>query len=249
MARGRTTPSFLLLSPDEGRRAEWKHRLRRHAAVRVVETLDAARGELEPSRRKWLAFIVDIDGDGRSIHRLLKQMRRASPRTPGLLVTEEPPRTAESLGDLAFRWLPRAAPVADVRCFLGYALALEVTQDPDVAAAVEAIGHQRSLTVKQMELTALAATPLSRDTLIEGLGVSQNTVKTRIRQLLRIHQEDSMDTLGKTVLRAALAHARGAQLSHGPGTGAMPADRKAGARGGTTKAIPRRPSAPPAYAR
>ncbi len=209
MARGRTTPSFLLLSPDDDRRAEWRHRLRRHGAVRVVDSVEAAKNELEPARRTWLAFIVDADGDGRAVQRLLKQMRRAAPEAPGLLMAEEAPRSAEGLEEVGFRYLPRAASPAEVRYFLGHAIALAVTKDPDVAAAVEAIGRERSLTIKQMELTALAATDLSRDTLIEGLGVSQNTVKTRIRQLLRIHQEDSMDSLGKTVLRAALDHARG----------------------------------------
>jgi hypothetical protein len=64
--------------------------------------------------------------------------------------------------------------------------------------------------------------------LVEGLGVSHNTVKTRIRQLLRIHQEETMDTLGKTVLRAALAHATGASPTNvDVNTGAMPAERKA----------------------
>jgi hypothetical protein len=175
----------------------------------VVDSVEAAKAELEPARRTWLAFIVDTDGDGRAVHRLLKQMRRAAPEAPGLLMAEAPPRTMEGIEEVGFRYLPRSAPPAEVRYFLGHAIALAVTKDSDVAAAVEAIGRERSLTIKQMELTALAATDLSRDTLIEGLGVSQNTVKTRIRQLLRIHQADSMDSLGKTVLRAALDHARG----------------------------------------
>jgi DNA-binding NarL/FixJ family response regulator len=228
MARGRTTPSFLLLSPDDGRRAEWRHRLRRHGAVRVVGSIEDAKAELEPSRRAWLAFIVDIEGDGRVIQRLLKQMRRAAPQAPGLLMADEPPRSPEGLAEVGFRFLPRSAPPAEARYFLGHAMALAVTGDADVATAVEEIGRERSLTTKQMELTALATTALSRDTLVEGLGVSQNTVKTRIRQLLRIHQEDSMDTLGKTVLRLALARSRGAQPPKaGAQPGAMPSDRKA----------------------
>ncbi|MBC7173416.1 MAG: hypothetical protein H5U40_13335, partial [Polyangiaceae bacterium] len=165
-----------------------------------------------------------------------------APHAPGLLITEDRPRAPESANDAAFRWLPRSTPVSELRCFIGYSLALEVTQDPDIAAVVEEIGRARGLTVKQMELTALATTPLARDSLIEGLGVSQNTVKTRIRQLLRIHQEDSMDTLGKTVLRAALAHSRGTPWSATRGgAGAMPTERKALARPGpATKAVPRR---------
>lgn len=228
MARGKTTPSYLLLAPDPGRRAEWMHRLRRHGAVRAFESVDAAKAEVESSRRPWLSFVVDIDGDGRTIQRLLKTMRRAAPDAPGLLVMETTPRSPEAIEEMGFRFLTRDAPVAEIRYFLGYGLALEVTRDPHIAAAVEQLGRQMALTVKQMELTALAATPLARDTLVEGLGVSHNTVKTRIRQLLRIHQEETMDTLGKTVLRAALAHATGAPATSADvNTGAMPADRKA----------------------
>src|SRR5690606_25978480 len=185
MARGKTTPSYFLLAPDPARQAEWMHRLRRHGAVRAFDSIEAAKAEVESSRRPWLSFIVDIDGDGRSIHRLLKSMRRASPDAPGLLVMETPPRSPEAIEEVGFRFLTRDAPVAEIRYFLGYGLALEVTRDPHIAAAVEQMGRQMALTVKQMELTALAATPLARDTLVEGLGVSHNTVKTRIRQLLR----------------------------------------------------------------
>src|SRR5690606_21658930 len=168
------------------------------------------------------------DGDGRTIHRLLKSMRRAAPDAPGLLVMESAPRSPEAIEEVGFRFLTRDAPVAEIRHFLGYGLSLEVTRDPHIAAAVEQMGRQMALTVKQMELTALAATPLARDTLVEGLGVSHNTVKTRIRQLLRIHQEETMDTLGKTVLRAALAHSTGASPTNvDVNTGAMPAERKA----------------------
>jgi hypothetical protein len=196
--------------------------------VGVVDSIDAAKDELEAGRRTWLAFIVDTEGDGRAIHRLLKQMRRAEPGAPGLLMAEGPPRSPETLEEVGFRFLPRSASPAEVRYFLGHAIALAVTQDADVAAVVEDVGRERSLTIKQMELTALATTPLDRDKLIEGLGVSQNTVKTRIRQLLRIHQEDSMDTLGKTVLRAALARARGSKGAQGAAkSSALPAERKA----------------------
>jgi DNA-binding NarL/FixJ family response regulator len=228
MARVKTTPSYLLLAPDPARQADWLHRLRRHGAVRAFDGVESAKNEVESARRPWLSFIVDIDGDGRTIHRLLKSMRRAAPDAPGLLVMESPPRSPEAIEEVGFRFLTRDAPVAEIRYFLGYGLALEVTRDPHIAAAVEQMGRQMALTVKQMELTALAATPLARDTLVEGLGVSHNTVKTRIRQLLRIHQEETMDTLGKAVLRGALAHATGASpVNVDVGTGAMPADRKA----------------------
>ncbi len=235
MAKRSAAPAFLVLAPDGRARASWKERLQRHGQVRMCADIDAVSKELQSLRRRWLCFVVDVEVDRVSIHRALKSMRRAEPMAPGVVIVREKARAPKALAGLGFRVV--VAPVApkDVRSFIGYSLALEVSQNPHIAAAVEAIGAQKALTVKQMELTALAATDLTREELVAGLGVSHNTVKTRVRQLLRIHEEDSMDSLGKTVLRLALAHATHPSWtapSRGivpppKGPGAMPAQRKA----------------------
>lgn len=231
MARNQSTPSYLLYAEDDTRRAEWTKRLRRHGAVRAFESADEVQRQLERPRPNFISFIVDSEGDGRTIQRILKAMRRANSDAPGLFMSETEPRSPDIIEGIGFRHLLRDAPIGEIRAFLGYGLALEITREPHIASAVEQMGRQLSLTVKQMELTALSAITLSRDELIEGLGVSPNTVKTRIRQLLRIHHEETMDALGKKVLRAALAHATGSApvLGEAP-LGALPVERKALAR-------------------
>ncbi len=226
MARGKGTPSYLLLATDDARRADWKHRLRRHGAVRACASADAAKAELESSR-PWLGFVVDVPRDTKAMHRLLRSMRRASPNTLGLLVTIEPAGDPSAVESAGFRHIDQEASITEVRAFLGHGLALEVTQDDNIAQAVEQLGRDKNLTVKQMELTALAATSLDREALVQGLGVSHNTVKTRIRQLLRLHDEETMDSLGKTVLRLALGIATGQAWNPSGSRGAMPKERKA----------------------
>jgi len=227
-------PAFLLVAPDRERRAQWKELLGRHGEVRAFTSLATAQREATAGHRPFLAFVLDVDEDGRSLLRLLTLLRRSAPRTPGLVVSEGPARSAAALHELGFRSLPRAAPAAEGRYFVGYCLALEVSGNPHVAAAVEALGRSRALTPKQMELTAVSTLDIDRDRLAEGLGVSANTLKTRVRQLLRVHHEESLDALGKSVLRRALELASAMPWGTSPGSvrtpegrGALPAERGA----------------------
>jgi hypothetical protein len=86
-----------------------------------------------------------------------------------------------------------------------------------------------------MELTAISTLGHTRDELLAGLGISANTLKTRVRQLLRVHQVDTFDALGKAVLRNAVdlaplpesAHAAATSRARPAVSGLMPAQRLA----------------------
>lgn len=77
-------------------------------------------------------------------------------------------------------------------------------------AVIESIARERGLTAKQTELVAYSTTQVDRTELVTKLGVSTNTVKTRVRHLLRALDEKSLDSLGKRVLRRALESITGA---------------------------------------
>lgn len=101
---------------------------------------------------------------------------------------------------------PRAARTTptDRRVHEGLERARAVVASPALIDAIEHLAREHSLTPKQVELVAYSTTALERGTLVEKLGVSNNTVKTRVRHLLRALDEKSLDTLGKRVLRSAL---------------------------------------------
>ena len=212
MTRARPMPTYLLMCEDDGRRNALREKLRKHANVRPCADAAAARAEVDGTKRAFAGFVIDVEEVGRSVQRLVRDLHRAVPEAPGLVIVRGAAED-QDLDGTPFRAVSRDESVAALRTFVGRGLAVAVADDPHVAAVIEALGRSRGLTPKQMELVALATLPLERKALVEDLGVSPNTLKTRVRQLLRIFGEDTMDTLGKAVLRAALERASGRDAS------------------------------------
>ena len=92
----------------------------------------------------------------------------------------------------------------DRRVREGVDRARTIVASPVLLRAIESIAREHGLTPKQVELVAYSTTDVDRSELVNKLGVSTNTVKTRVRHLLRALDEKSLDSLGKTVLRRAL---------------------------------------------
>jgi len=202
-----TNARFLLLASEKTARTVWKDRLGAFGNVRATRAVDTARREIDRARAGYTALLVDVDVDTRPVQRLIQAMRKQSPAAPVLLITDEPARAQALFASQGVRQAVRGAASEEARYFLGAAVALAQTENPAIAQAIEGLGRDHEMTVKQMQLTALSTTDIDREAMIDGLGVSQNTVKTRIRHLLRMHEVETLDGLGKRVLRDALARA------------------------------------------
>lgn len=207
-----------------------KARLDGHAETRLVTTVADAR-PLVRSQTRWVGWWIDGAIDERAFAALW-QGRPAECNPPVLFQSDARPDLDDTL--FPHRWLPKSAPRAEERYFLGYCLAYEVTRRALIAAAVENLGREHELTVRQMELAAIATLPFGRDEILRGLGVSPNTLKTRVRQLLHVLQQDTLDALGKTILRQAIDLAPAPRVLHGappqatrrPVAGLLPSDRR-----------------------
>lgn len=234
--------SFLVFV-ERGSARRLKARLEGHADVQLVSTVAEARPLLRSATR-WLAWWVDGTADGAALTSL---WRNRPPDCNPPVIVQSDSRPELSCSELPHRWLPKSAPRAEERYFLGYSLAYEVTRRALVAAAVENVGREHELTARQMELAAIATLPHGRDDILRGLGVSQNTLKTRVRQLLHVLQHETLDALGKTLLRRAVDLAPTPEVVHGappqpaarPGVGLLPAERRA-----STRTAPRDASVP-----
>jgi len=221
-------PAFLVVA-TRGNARRLGTRLSTHALTEVVGSVAEARVLLRTQER-WLGWWVDGPTELDALVALWRA-RGAGSTPPVLLVGDERPDL--DVATLPHRWLPRNAPRAEERYFLGYCLAYEVSGRGLVAAAVENLGREHELTARQMELTAISTLPQGRDDILRGLGVSPNTLKTRVRQLLRVLQHETLDSLGKTVLRSALDLAPVPPSPHGvpmhvarpPVAGLLPAER------------------------
>jgi DNA-binding CsgD family transcriptional regulator len=222
-------PAFLVVATRSSAR-RLGARLSTHALTEVVSSVTEARALLRTHER-WLGWWVEGLRDHDALLALWRSRAPGAPPPPVLLIGDTRPELDAAA--LPHRWLPKSAPRAEERYFLGYCLAYEVSGRGLVAAAVENLGREHELTARQMELTAISTLPQGRDDILRGLGVSPNTLKTRVRQLLRVLQHDTLDSLGKTVLRSALDLAPVPQTPHGvplhvarpPLAGLLPAQR------------------------
>jgi len=110
----------------------------------------------------------------------------------------------ESFASASHGSAPLRTTSGDRRVRDGVDRAKGIIGSPILLRAIELLAREHGLTPKQVELVAYSTTDVDRMELVTKLGVSTNTVKTRVRHLLRTLDEKSLDSLGKTVLRRAL---------------------------------------------
>jgi len=92
--------------------------------------------------------------------------------------------------------------------FAQRALAFGALPDEAVAHWVSYLARQRGLTAREVQLLTFALQHVPRAEMRRVLGITENTLKTQIRALLRKCGEPSLDALAKNTLRVALLSAR-----------------------------------------
>jgi hypothetical protein len=85
-----------------------------------------------------------------------------------------------------------------------YVLAKHYTQIESVAEVVRELAFEHDLTVKQSELVIVHTLDVSRRDILARLGISENTLKTRIRLLAKVFgAEAGMSEVAQRILRKA----------------------------------------------
>ncbi len=79
----------------------------------------------------------------------------------------------------------------------------------------------RNLTSREVQLMAYALGDEPRKQVMRRLGITENTLKTQVRALLRKCGERSMDGLAKNVLRQALIEGAGTTVEEAHGSEAL----------------------------
>jgi hypothetical protein len=91
-----------------------------------------------------------------------------------------------------------------LNAFAAYVLAKHYTQIESVAEVIRDLAHEHNLTVKQSELVIVHCLDVSRRDILARLGISENTLKTRIRLLARVFgAEQGMTEVAHRILRKA----------------------------------------------
>jgi len=195
---------FLLVIRDDGLAHSLSEPIQRYSVVRRARTYREAVGMLQTQSR-WSGLVADLDGFDANPLETLKCLREAHPLVPvlGLASSVSP---ALLNGMHAFRAELVLKPLGELNIvsFVQRALVSGWLPDERVAAWVDELARRRSLTPREVQLVAYALGNESRQKVIRRLGISENTLKTQVRALLRKCNARSMDSLAKVVLRDAL---------------------------------------------
>jgi DNA-binding NarL/FixJ family response regulator len=135
----------------------------------------------------------------------VERLRETSPGLPVLaLMSRLDPALLNALSARAVEvaLVPLHAP--QLVSFVQRALASSFVPHERVARVVAYLAQARQLTAREVQLLSYCLGDEPRARVRRRLGITENTLKTQVKALLRKCGERNVDSLGKNVLRAAL---------------------------------------------
>jgi DNA-binding NarL/FixJ family response regulator len=142
---------------------------------------------------------------GPGFERWVEELRAACPSLPVLTLVSALDRTLLSqlhARGIEVAVLPLHAP--ELVVFIQRALASDFLPHDRVARMVQYLAQARGLTAREVQLLSYCLGDEPRARVRRRLGISENTLKTQIKSLLRKCGERNVDALAKNLLRAAL---------------------------------------------
>jgi DNA-binding CsgD family transcriptional regulator len=175
----------------------------RHYGVVRTGPLDEALREIRRDPLRWGGVVTELrDADAG----MLLATRGELPALP-LLAVLSAAQCERMLNRLQSREIEIAlGPVDDVRlnAFVQHALSRSFHPKASVARVLADMARDADLTARELQVLASCVGKEPRELLRRRLGISENTLKSQIRGLLRKCRERSVHELAKQVLRSAL---------------------------------------------
>lgn len=135
----------------------------------------------------------------------LRTLRAASPTLPALVFI--PAQQLFRMNELHARSVEVALQplhIGQLMAFVQRSLAHSCLPHDGVARMVAHVASARGLTSREVQLLSFCLADEPRARIRRRLGISENTLKTQVKALLRKCNERNVDALAKNVLRAAL---------------------------------------------
>jgi DNA-binding NarL/FixJ family response regulator len=173
----------------------------RHYGVLRAGPLDEAGVEVARDPRRWAGLITGIHGNLFA----LEVLRRRAPTLPILALVSDPqPALVNMLQARGIEIAALPVDVARLTAFVQRAFASSFLPDDRVAGTLQSLAERAQLTPREVQIIAFSLGNEPRVRMRKRLGISENTLKTQIRGLLRKCNERNVDSLAKNILRAAL---------------------------------------------
>jgi len=184
-------------------------RLASLAEVRIAATVADARAFVRST--PLLAALVDVglpDGSGLEI---VSELHRMQPGIPALVFTGSvEPEVVNAAHALGAEVAIKSADFRNVDAFLRRVAVARYEPDGRAQRHLSAYAIERGLTIREVEILALAVRSAGHKEIADVLGVSSNTLKTQVRGLLDRCDAASLGDLAWR-LQVELKHGRRAQ--------------------------------------
>ena len=163
-------------------------------------------------------MLVDVnlpDGLGTD---LIREIRRRDPVLPILMLTGSDERGwANEAHTLGVEFVFKPIVTESLERFSARAVARASSGDDSLAAVVSELVSSHGLSPREVQVLTLSLGGTPRVALTDEMGVSDNTVKTTVRHLLRKTTADTLDDLVQYVMRAALQRRSAPEPAQHPG--------------------------------
>jgi DNA-binding NarL/FixJ family response regulator len=196
--------AFLVVEPDVDTRALLSALCRTTRRTQAVGSVAQATKVLAASVR-WTGFIFEINlPDGSGID-LLAQARAKYPLVPALILTASTdPGAINDAHALRAEFHCKPTRRSRLRGFIRRTIAFERVGDLRISWLIEDAVRAYKLSPRETDLLSAAVAGTPRKTLADELGTTENTLKTQVRTLLRKCAHQSLEDLGRHILRQAL---------------------------------------------
>jgi DNA-binding NarL/FixJ family response regulator len=175
----------------------------RHYGVVRTGSLEEALQELPRAPLRWAGVVSELrDGDVGT----LLSLRGELPALP-LLAVLSPQQCARLLNPLQSREVEVALGTVDdtrLTAFVQHAFSRSFHPKACVARVLADMARQANLNPREVQVLASCVGKEPREVLMKRLGISENTLKSQIKGLLRKCGERSVHELAKGILRNAL---------------------------------------------
>jgi DNA-binding NarL/FixJ family response regulator len=196
---------FLVVDDEEVWRRHGVRALGAFGAVHAVSCLAEARAVLR-EHGDFAGLVIDLvlsDGSG---FELLEELQDRKPPILSLVLTSHHDRERINRArSLHAEFVCKPPEMDSFEGFARRAIAYHWTGDFRVAQVVDAFALERELTAREAEIVAAAVAGMPRRLVASEIGVSENTVKVQIRQLLLKCGAASLDEVADGILRKALS--------------------------------------------
>jgi len=195
---------FLIVDDHELVARAFANVIRQHAPVEIAPTIREAEAALR--QRAWCGVVLDValrDGNGLD---LLARLRKRGDRVPVLVATGA---DDFAVANRAHRLDASCVFKPDVRedllLFVDRARSRATRGDERTVVAVARLKKTLRLSRREAQIAELVAQGTARSQLAEVLGVSENTVKTTVRNMLNKFCVDRVDAVARAVLEEVVS--------------------------------------------